>query len=615
MKRLIRLLSLLGATSLFAQAPPPPFVTGLNKPTKLIFTSQRNLIVAETDVAPNSGRVSLIDRTSGTRRTLIDGLPSAVYTGTEPASPSGVSGLALRGRTLLITIGNGNATVPGPVPASEKPNPAGPASPLLSSVLSLEPSVPLDGIKGGFSLNPSQHAVLKSGSAVTLTNGEGEQLVVRVVTDFVDSVASPRPDYPENVKNANPFGLAVQGHLAFVVESSQNLIRRVDLTNGSSSTLTAFPPFANPTTMGPPMIEAVPDSVRVRGNELLVTTLTGFPFPAGSAGVYRVDISSGTIVPLVSGFNSAIDVEPLGPSLTSPLLVLEFSTNMVTGALGRLRMVTPGSEPVVVAQNLVTPTSFVVDRATGEAFITLMGPGAIARVPVQQFVSSAPPAAVVAGVGSTSGAFGSRWATHSLLHNPNAFPISGRMVFHPAGWSAAAGDPSLAYTLAPYETRGYPDLIGTIGGSGLGSLDVVAAVGPAPVMTVRIADESGQAQAATAMPVLDPGSSAITAGFSGTVITPPDIATQRFNIGIRTLAEGATIRIVQRGPAGELLSDSTRAFPPDYFTQVSAADLMGGPVGGRNSIAFEVQNGGAVVYAAAVRNDGKSMIVQSPRPF
>jgi len=76
-----------------------------------------NLLVAEQGNGPNTGRISILDPSSGERRTLLDGLPSAINNlGGFPA-PSGPSGLAMRGRTLFIAIGVGDAALLGPLPA------------------------------------------------------------------------------------------------------------------------------------------------------------------------------------------------------------------------------------------------------------------------------------------------------------------------------------------------------------------------------------------------------------------------------------------------------------------------------------------------------------------
>src|ERR1700730_14420290 len=79
------------------------FATGLKYPSRIITGPSGNLLVTEADTTPNSGRVSLIDK-SGNRRTLIDGLPSGL------AAPGndvdGPNGLALNGRTLYIANGD-----------------------------------------------------------------------------------------------------------------------------------------------------------------------------------------------------------------------------------------------------------------------------------------------------------------------------------------------------------------------------------------------------------------------------------------------------------------------------------------------------------------------------
>src|SRR5688572_18193987 len=59
-----------------AQCPVSPLTTGLKAPTKLAFSTRGNLLVAEQGDGVNTGRISIIDPASGSRRTLIDGLPS-----------------------------------------------------------------------------------------------------------------------------------------------------------------------------------------------------------------------------------------------------------------------------------------------------------------------------------------------------------------------------------------------------------------------------------------------------------------------------------------------------------------------------------------------------------
>src|SRR5207253_8057815 len=262
MKKYALLLTILFTTRLAAQGEPP-FVTGLRAPVEVAFTHQGNLIVAEEGTAAaNTGRISLIDRTNGTRRTLVDGMPSALYTAVTPPQPTGPDGLALQGETLYVTIGSGDVSVLGPVNPSDMPNPAGPSSPIYSSLLSLKANRSLDQIKGDFVLLPSQHTQLKSGSTITLTNSSGEELAIRLVADFPDYIPNPRPNFAGNVRIGNPFGVVARGDTFFVVDASMDVVYRVN-PDGSVATLKQFSQLTNPTPVGPPTIDYVPDSIHM----------------------------------------------------------------------------------------------------------------------------------------------------------------------------------------------------------------------------------------------------------------------------------------------------------------------------------------------------------------
>lgn len=591
------------AAALPAHPQGPPFVAGLQLPSKVAFTRHRNLVVAEAGTpASNTGRVSVVDRAAARRRTLVDGLPSGISRAEGPGSPSGPSGVAVQDRTIYVTIGAGDAVLPGPAPGTEQPNPAL-ASPLLASLLSLQSSVPLDGAAGGFTLHPSDHTTLKNGQAVTLRNGAGEELVVRLIADFPDYTSEPRPDFPANVRAGNPFGVAVQGQTVYVVDASQNVVRRVDASTGETTTLAAIGKVANPLPMGAPVIDAVPDSVHLRGNDLVVTTLTGFPFPAGSASVLTVNRTTGATQRLISGLTAAIDSAPLGHGANDPLVVLEFSTNMLAQAPGRLRLVSPSGASTTIAEGLPTPTSMAVDAVTGEIFVTHIFPGFITRIHAAALLPAAPPSAIVPVVAALPGAFGARFATSMQLGNPYPFAVSGRLVVHPAGLAASAGDPSIAYSLAPFETK-------TIDGpvaNGSGSVDVLAAVGSAPVVVTTMTETASSNR--VQIPMVDPAD-ALTAGAPGTLIAPSDPARQRFNIGIRTLGGGASLTIRLHDASGAAVTSVARALPANYFQQSSFADLFDRAQGANQSITFEVTSGSAIVYGAAVDNTSGAMSLQ-----
>jgi hypothetical protein len=349
---------------------------GLRAPTKALFTTQRNLLVAEQGAGVNTGRVSIVDPATGDRRTLIDGLPSAHAAPND--DPSGPSGLAMRGRTLYVTIGLGDAVVTGPAPNSFLPNPD-PSSPLFSSVLAIQLSARTEAVTAGFELTADDQVALKNGGIVTLDNGAGDRVTVELVADFPDYVSEPRPDLPEAVRQSNPFGAAIAGGHLFVADASSNIVRDIDLDTREVSTLTEFAPLPNNRGFGPPVVEAVPDSVRVMGSQLLVSLLSGFPFPIGNSQVRVVDIATGASAPFITGLSAAIDVLPDDGGF----LTLEFSTDMLAqDALGRLSArATPSSPPVVIDDCLVTPTSVTRDPKSRALFITEIFTGRVMKVP------------------------------------------------------------------------------------------------------------------------------------------------------------------------------------------------------------------------------------------
>jgi hypothetical protein len=289
--------------------------------------------------------------------------------------------------------------------------------------------------------------------------------------------------------------------------------------------------------------------------------------------------------------------------VNDPLLVLEFSTNMTEQAPGRLRLVTPSGASTIIAEGLPTPTSMAVDQTTGEVFITHIFPGFITRIQAAAALPASPPSAVVPVIASAPGAYDARYTTMMQISNPHPFAISGRLVVHPAGSPASAGDPSRPYVLAPFQTEGIDDLIA----SGIGSVDVLAAVGSVPVMVTTVIDTNSMNS--LQIPAVEPAD-AITAGMRGTLITPAQPSRQRFNIGIRTLGEGATVDILVYDSEGMVVSSLTRGFGPNVLHQFSYADLFGTSPGANQSVAFEVLNGSAIIYGSAVENASGAMTLQ-----
>jgi hypothetical protein len=610
MKSLARTISVATAlvvclTPAFAQTPQV-FTSGLLAPTKVIFTPRGNLIVAEQGNGPNTGRISIIDRGTGTARTLISGLPSGINQLGGEAAPSGPSGLDLQGTVLYVTIGSGDAGIRGPLPGTEIPSDA-PSSPILSSLLAMDSRLPMDELTGGFTLTRAQHDELKSGRSVSFGSGF-QQLTIRLIADFPDLRFEPRPDFPGNFRTSNPFGVAVRGDTAYVVDASWNLIHEVDRNSGAFQTLTTFPTLENNTGQGPPRVEAVPDSIQFSGGQLLVTTLSGFPFPPGAGRVFSVDPETGVISTRATGLTSAIDVEPIRDVTGGEsFLVLEFSTNQLAGAPGRLGYVT-GATGVVVAAPLITPTSMAADLVSGEVFITQIFTGQVVKVDASARLPESIPPSVIPLVAATTGVGGSHFETAVQLSNPYEFTISGSLILRTNG---GANDPSIPYTLAPHATRNFENLMQSFGRTGLGSVDIVPTVGPPPIATVRVF-ETGSGNGFFQQPV--PSANVLTPGDSVVLIAPSDLDEFRMNIGVRTFSAGASLRVTAHDSSGAVRTVASHTLAPNTITQMTASQFLGIDLHESDSITIEVSTGSAIVYGAVTNNNTQAASMQIPTP-
>jgi hypothetical protein len=360
------------------------FVQGLHNPVKVIVTPGHHLLVSEAGEAPpnfvaHDGRISIIDR-SGNVRTLIGHLPSGLDL--DNANPSGPSAIWLHGqRTLFIAFSPGdvqkrNAT------NQAVPNPSGPSSALYSSIWRVRFSESVDWLGGTFELNPTtDYATLADGKPLELTNDIGECARVEVLADVRDIMRDA----------SNPFGLLVAGDSIYFPDAGYNSVATVSRLSGRIQTITHFPPVPNTAPFGPPVSQAVPNSIRglSRDRYALVTLFSGFPFGRGASSLRLVDLRSGEQQPLISGLTMAIDALPLG-SGTNKLLVLEHASAFVPPGPGGpaqfvspgrlLGFATPSSTPEVLIDTLVTPTSMDLDAETGELFITEIRTGRIMKV-------------------------------------------------------------------------------------------------------------------------------------------------------------------------------------------------------------------------------------------
>jgi hypothetical protein len=376
----------LGCFTLFtsltaAQCPVTTLISGLQAPLGITQSNQGNLLVSESGgTSPNTGQVSLIDR-SGGRRALIAGLPSGIN---DVGMPSGPAGLFLRGRTLYVAIGVGDVGFAGPIPGSDLPNPY-PSSPLFSSILAIHFSADAEKITDGFTLTPADQQALASGQKLILSNTGGDRISIELVANILpDYVPKPLPTLPNNVGLSNLFALVAVGDQLYVSDGGRNLVWQVDIPTGTYSILTQFPPVPNPLfpAIGGPTEEAVPTGIASSNHQLLVALFRGAPFAPGTSVVEQVD-RAGNHSALISGLKTAIAVLPLDSAGHTNYLVLQHaSAGPFFGSPGLLlRFPSPAGPPTVIANCLTRPTAMTLDEKTSTLYVTDLG-GHVLAVPL-----------------------------------------------------------------------------------------------------------------------------------------------------------------------------------------------------------------------------------------
>ncbi len=349
-----------------AWCQPQVLVTGLQGPHKIILTPRGNLLVSETSMEPNAGRISFVTR-SGTRRSLFEGLPS----GTEVtlAGGGGPSALALRERTLYVAMGAGDSERRGPSPGTSIHNPVGASSPLFAAILEVRFNEDVDSISGVFRMTPEHQWVLADGGEVELSGDGAGRARVSVLTRF--PISEPHPARLYRFSNLWGLALSDDGSSLYVADASMDSLARVETATGRWRRLVRFPPIQNTGTIGPPVIDSVPTSVRIYGDQLLVSFLSGFPFNRGSAHVRVVNPQTGVSEQFMYDLTSVTDVLWRSrPNARPQFFVLEFSANQSAqpSPPGRLLRFDT-AEAQVAAAGLITPVSMAFDESTQDLYI------------------------------------------------------------------------------------------------------------------------------------------------------------------------------------------------------------------------------------------------------
>lgn len=219
--------------------------------------------------------------------------------------------------------------------------------------------------KGLYTLNL---ASIKTGNAPIAASSLTPELIQQFVIDYT---------FAQDTGESHLYNMTLgpDGAIYFTDAAANAIIRRSK--TGQLSVVTAVPGIANPTPVGPPSIQSVPTGITYDSQQFAVSTLLGFPFPAGKAIVYRMDLTGKTSV-FQQTFNSLVDIENDG---AGNYLVLEFATfgaqgfTPKTGRLLRAR----GTSSDLIFDKLNMPTDLkVADNHT--AYLVSMGDGTLSKI-------------------------------------------------------------------------------------------------------------------------------------------------------------------------------------------------------------------------------------------
>jgi hypothetical protein len=229
-------------------------------------------------------------------------------------------------------------------------------------------------------------------------------------------------------------------------------------------------------------------------------------------------------------------------------------------------------------------------------------------------------ARVIPAAASTPGNFGSFFRTSMQMYNPWSNAVSGRFVYHPAGVPGSSTDPILTFTIGVGQSVSYPDIVGTMGASGLGSIDIVMSQpNQPPVIVTRVFNDAGASGTSgfTEDAVNPDGGNGETAlmfaGSTGFLIAPTDTAHFRFNMGVRTFLSGALITLKVHDATGAVVHTVTKTYQPTYFEQQSSDTFLGYTLQPNDTIEVNVGGGSAVVYGATTDNTTNDPSLQYAR--
>ncbi|MEP7377694.1 MAG: ScyD/ScyE family protein [Chitinophagaceae bacterium] len=162
----------------------------------------------------------------------------------------------------------------------------------------------------------------------------------------------------------------------YIADAAANAILKRS-KSGVLSVVAQLPLVANPLPIGPPMIHPVPTGLIYEKGNLLVTTLTGFPFPAGKASIYKVS-PNGNFAVSQAGFTTLVDIAKGNLHDNIAVQHAEFGPTGFVANSGKLIWV-DGTTATDLAMGLNLPAG--ITQANAHTwYITSLADGAVSKV-------------------------------------------------------------------------------------------------------------------------------------------------------------------------------------------------------------------------------------------
>ena len=196
------------------------------------------------------------------------------------------------------------------------------------------------------------------------------------------------------------------------------------------------------------------------------------------------------------------------------------------------------------------------------------------------------------------GPAGTSQRTGMQLTNLDATWIYGRLVFHPASAVASPSDPSIDYAIPPGQTISSDDIVGLLGATTGGTMDVLVYAGPAPRVETRIYKDTGAGTGTLGdYEDLEHPQSKLQSGDRATLTTPANLTNFSLTIGVRTLASSASIMVWATNASGALVAGPvTRNYVANYMEEVPASTFLGAAVPAHGIIYVSVNSGSLMLF-------------------